>query len=598
MNSSNPEQNSPTNLPQAEDLPPSESPQAFPDRPTDPLETASQTPGRRRRVRKRRLSDRRKRPTNLERSARAKRNAKRAYLILALFFVLLPVFLLSRIPALQAAYESPDYLVEQVSLPVGLAQGKSILGQKDDIDIVGAAISPLPALFFSPIGRGSSLSSLQASGSFLAALFTLPPILALLFFQSRRSRENNLRFIGLAVGIVFALIPLFLLPDLRSAMLLPGPYPIAMACLLGIALLSSYERSRAHWYFSNLAGILLALAFWCEPASAMAYFGIGGFFLYHQRLGDLRRFTISFLVFSIVLGLVLGIIFGFRSLWFNLVVIPLHTGFTNWSPEPQSLDGLFSGLMAAVKTVATGWFWVAPLAIFLVFATRKQRQSSHKKKDRLTSGRLVIVLVLISLSIATIAPLAITRAGGHPQVCALFSFPIFIALGVFAQSRILHHPPKRRLSRNFIGIAAFLGIVLPIGYLGFQQLSNEAPIAPEHEAAVLELKSRSGWYFAPYHPLAHLLAEKKLFINAVAMDRYRLVSGNPISVSIRQSVPLTRRRILLPENQENRASLNFIISSFPYHNELHQTAPQQSTIPILEYYEIPEDDFELLMRRS
>ncbi len=535
--------------------------------------------------------------TRARRSQNNRRTRQRIFIFFAFAFFFLPVLLFAQIATRSAALDAPDYFVEQSTPVLGLAQGHKILGGPEDLQITSAAINPVPSMFFLPLGKMANPEDLLARAALFIPAFVLVPLFIVFFVQTLRCEDIALRQFGMFSGLSLVLIPALAFSELRIALFLPGPYPIALASILLASVFIAYGGTKSLYYFANLAGLLTALASWLEPAAAATFFAIVIYLLATNRFIDIRRFVIAYLGFGLVFGLFVGIIFGFGEMRFNLVDIALRAPFASWSDE-GFFNSWVDGYTAALKHLLRGWGWILIPALVIIRQAYKEVRRARKRPGKERFGPLTAgVLCLGAIATLPFIPITMIRIGGNPYAPALFIFPVCVAIGLVILSAWLHHPPGNRITRFAIAAVFLVGVLAPVVRESIRLIQNESPWSPRLTSVFIALKTEPGWYYAPFDPLAHLLAEKRLYPNGTAMDRHRYASPEPITVSIRDLVPLPRRKIVLPENPEGHPSLGFIRLYFPYHDQPATTEPEDPNIPVLSYLEIPPDQYELLLRR-
>ena len=355
-------------------------------------------------------------------------------------------------------------------------------------------------------------------------------------------------FIGTSLSIAYYFLPVLWLhikgslSDLKR--LLPSLFCFGFFCLFTVASPAlRYSGLRVHVDAPALGLCVIACAFlyfkkagdgrralmWCALFSVLSVWtkqvaifllpALSVYILIRDGYNDFKRYLFYLLVFGIPISILFLFMFGPKEIMLNLFIV-------------QSRIGTLQGLPITLLELAPDWVLFAPILIIYTF----YRYSASDKKDgfkKLLSEDRWIMLLLVSFFMAPISIFGRMKAGGDYNA---FSYTLYFLVAAFtlALKGILldEASPGLQLSRSYIkSLVILLVIILTCGEFSELYKISTLPFkrsVDRCETAYKYLKNHPGEAYFPNYPLAHLLAEGKLYHFSVGLWD-RATAGYPIT---------------------------------------------------------------------
>ncbi|MDX1977120.1 MAG: hypothetical protein SFT94_05545 [Pseudanabaenaceae cyanobacterium bins.68] len=249
--------------------------------------------------------------------------------------------------------------------------------------------------------------------------------------------------------------------------------------------------------------VVVVLAVYGKQTMVPVVFAIPTYLWLRRRLGDLKNYAYGLGLSGLGISLGLWLSFDPGAMWFNTVVLPA-------SHPWRSSDRL--GILLGSLAELAG-YGVLPLGILALAGWGCYRQATRLNQvdelgDRPWAINLLAAIFLLSTSL-----LGRAKVGGVENTLSPSLYMGAIAALLLVQDLYLGLEQQKRqhLFQLFMS-----GILVAVAVIHF-------PTLPEFRAAIANLnsnpqaiayryaKSHAGQVYFPFHPLAHLWAEGKLY---------------------------------------------------------------------------------------
>lgn len=390
--------------------------------------------------------------------------------------------------------------------------------------VLNTIYGPVTALVYLPAAlAGSPSGALVIASAVSAGLFFAP-----LGWLTAHSRTRSQRVAMLAALLCFGFL------TIRSYPLKYGAFCIhADAPALGfggLACAAIYLRRRDEdWTLLAVSAVASVLSAWSKQTMVLLPLGLALCVWWWFGVRTLKRYLWVLGVAALTISLVFLVAFGPSAMFFNLVQVP--------SRHPWQ-GGKLEWLQRAAQELAVeSWPALAILGVgtLVCIATAQ------------SFGRWTVFALVGALNIPA-AVLNRVKVGGDLNVFNVsLYFWLMGALWLLAEAASADSPEEKGVSQTAKAVLA----VLLVGLLAAVpvRLQNLYQIAKvfrwnQQETACQLLRQNPGVLYFPNHPLAHLMAEGKLYHLSYALIDRRL-GGYPVRPEhFRAHVP-ERLRVVL-----------------------------------------------------
>lgn len=441
--------------------------------------------------------------------------------------LLLLVFLAERIVA--APYW--DWNAARLAPAFAVAQGHHIYPSLTEGTTLAYIYGPVFALAFLP----ATVINLPTTAILLATMlsigyFFLPALALHVLASAERPRSVATGFLGfLALAFIVRRDGGLSYSAFSLHADAPALFLVAGACVLLLA--GRVPRSTGRLI---AVGFLMALAVWCKQPVAPIVLVLP---LWIALTEGRREFTRSVVVFGLVgvsVSVVLLIAFGVRDLGLNMFAIPAAVP---WKPGGGGRWGLLSEHLNAIARTSIPFVLMAAAGAIL-----DHRPSTLSEARSWLRNRRWPLLFLVGLAMVPTSLLGIVKRGGGANSLSFTLF--FLALAGTMALAEAARPPSRtgaRISKGLLvaitgGLAAYLVVTQSgVPASGWDQLTR-LPLNPQRQAHEFLLEHPGEIYF-PWNPLAHLMAEGKLYHFEYGVNERQLVGLRMSMEQFRAHIP-------------------------------------------------------------
>jgi hypothetical protein len=381
---------------------------------------------------------------------------------------------------------------------------------------------PLSALAYAPAVVAHSPAYAVFIGSLLAHIYFLAP-LGLACYRPSVGR-------GLAPFVVF-----FLVFWSRQSVALLGSQSVhADAPALGfglVACLAAFHYTKSNDVRGLAAAVLMAwLSVWSKQTMVLLFPALAAWVLCVRGVRRCAVFVGWSFLAGMVIAVIMGLTFSVEGMWFNMFVIPANVEWTG--RIPFNLVGALTELLREA---------IVPLGVLIGGVTYKLLSADAPLNWRdWARGQPWLLPALIGFFNVPVSVVSRVKLGGGEN-CLSFSLYFWIAaMGLFV---LYEYDALRRLGQSLLAsryrtIVAALTVWLALLSLP-QSLRAFVTVLPpwsnESQVTYNSIRQSPGRYYFPDYPLAHLLAEGRLYHYAAAVRDRRDWGGIPISQSQLQS---------------------------------------------------------------
>ncbi len=392
-----------------------------------------------------------------------------------------------------------------------MAYGYPLYYGPDSGPVLGTMYPPVSILAYLPVTLFSSPFSAMRAAELLNVAYFFLPVLVMLI--SCRPREQRPLLFPLLAFLLFAFLPFFI-SSLRSAAFYihvdaPTLGLAAVACAL---LTCARNRESLPVLFSS--ALFAILAVWSKQVAVPLLLALPLYvFLVFGRKTLVRYLLCLAVSGGIISGIFIGV-YGFKELYFQLITIPGSQGLIEKEGLPPLVYASYKLLVESSPILLMGCLVVRPL------------MSLNASKETLSAwfrDNPSLLMLLVSLFMLPTSLLGRAKLGGSSNTLCYTTFFLAVAVMLaFVQASVVPSVKKKLVAI----VAIFLLIQIPSLYYKF--------VYPDHKnldfvrTAYDYLKKHPGETYFPRLTIMHLLVEKKLYHDSMAlMDRE--MAGYPVS---------------------------------------------------------------------
>jgi len=352
--------------------------------------------------------------------------------------------------------------------------------------VLNTIYGPVTALVYLP----ATLAQSPTSALIVASVVSMTLVFAPVAWLMARTRRWG---VALAALLCFGLLAMHSYPVKYAAFCVHADAP-ALG-LAGLACAAIYLRKDAEeWKLLGASAVLAVLSVWAKQTMVLMPVALAVCVLWLFGMASFKRYLLALCGAGAVVTVALVLVFGWEPLFFNLVKVPSH--------HPWQGERMGCLLQAVQELVVSSAF---PLAVIVIgFLVRRRWGSSM--------GRWPLFAVVGAVNTPA-ALLNLVKAGGDLNALSLsVYFWLLAAMLLFVETAGAED--NNRLANGAKGVLAVLLVGLLVGTpvrlrnlpAVWQVLANN-----QQERACGILRQNPGRVYFPDNPLAHLMAEHKLY---------------------------------------------------------------------------------------
>lgn len=433
---------------------------------------------------------------------------------------------------------------------------------------------PLSALAYLPVAAAASPAGAVFIGSLLAQFYYVAP-LALACY---RTSVNKI----FAFTVLFSLV---FLSQQSDALLQSQTWIHADAPALGfglLACLAAFEYTKTGDGRGLLAAVFMAwLSVWSKQSMVLLFPALATWVFCVQGVRRCAAFVGWSFLNGIVIAAVMGLTFSVEGMWFNMFVIPANVAWTGRIP--------FNLIRALTELLREA---TLPLGLLIGGVVYKLLSADAPLDWREWARRQPWLLpALVGFMNVPVSVASRVKLGGAENSLSPSLYFWMAAMGLFL---LYQHDALQRLRRSLLAtryrtIVAALTVWLALLSLP-QSLRSFLTVLPpwsnESQITYHSIRQSPGRYYFPDYPLAHLLAEGRLYHYAAAVRDRRDWGGIPISQSQLQSHLPPQFGVLCVDSARAPDTLMRIRDKyFPDYSQQTDDMPQS----VFHCYSRPED---------
>jgi len=408
---------------------------------------------------------------------------------------------------------------ERLALLMAWLQGHPLYTGLGKGPAVNAIYPPLFYLFYLPVVLAGFSDLTVAFIRIQSILFCSFPVF-LVFWSSGKRR--NVSFLALTAGSLLFLIMLLSLAPFSALSFVYAEVPALGCAMLACYFVMLFLRRPDRPLFLWLSALFCVLSAWCKQP--MVFLAPGVLFYVYLVSGPrlFLRYLLRLVLWASVSLVVFVPLFGFGELYYNLVELPLRF---------ECADASLVTAFVYCKKLVRFLFIPATLLTWFILnewtSERRGRPASAWFADN--EWMLLLIAGLFLVPVAVSGQSIIGAGLNH------FSYPLYfiysaVVLMLIGESGREPKPEAhgRKQARVLLAGTLFLMCVFSVFKIAVLLESGQFD-REDHNAQAYRCAVRyPGRFYFPNLPLAHWLAEGKLYHNASGLlDHY--VAGLPVS---------------------------------------------------------------------
>jgi hypothetical protein len=368
--------------------------------------------------------------------------------------------------------------------------------------VLNTIYGPVTALAYLPATLAPSPTGALLIASVMSLLLTLAPPAWLMMRTGRWG-------VGGAALLCFGLLAMHSYPVKYAAFCVHADAPALGLAGLACAAVC-LRRNAAEWKWLGASAALAVLSVWAKQTMALmpVALAVGVWWLFGAA--SVKRYLLALGIAGAAVTIVCVSVFGWEPLFFNLVKVPTH--------HPWQGDRI-GCLLQAVEEMAVAS--VCPLAIIVIGFLVRRRWGSPV-------GRWPL-FAMVGAANAPAALLNLVKAGGDLNALSvlvyfwLLAAVLLLVETAMAECHRLAGVAKVALAVLLAGL--LVGTPVRLGKLPsvWRSLANN-----QQERACRILRENPGRLYFPDNPLAHLMAEHRLYHLSYGLIDRKL-GGFPVS---------------------------------------------------------------------